>query len=151
MDLVTNKNTVVSLSHSYSTWLSVFFLVQLKVTDEDMCVCLFLPSLSYQGCFLDCETLHSSLTHKLRKCPLLRSLFLLSMQLQIKRQKHLTTQYNSSIYSSTVYVVHQRREGQVSVDQHPWRKKTRAHRFFFFFFRLFLGLFSAFLMWYSWR
>lgn len=70
MDFVTKKENVVSLSLSliatftelFHTWRSDFFLVQLKVTDED--VCEFYHLYLIRAVSWLCATLHSSQTHK---------------------------------------------------------------------------------------
>lgn len=84
MDFVTKKENVVSLSLSliatftelFHTWRSDFFLVQLKVTDED--VCEFYHLYLIRAVSWLCATLHSSQTHKQRISPSLHILFLLS-------------------------------------------------------------------------
>ena len=74
-----------------------------------VCVCVVLPSLSYQFSRL-CPTLHSSQAHKLRKWPFLCVLFLF---LSTLLRSDFTTQYNSPVNRTAllVYVVLQHKDG----------------------------------------
>lgn len=97
-----------------------------------VCVCVVLPSLSYQFSWL-CPTLHSSQAHKLRKWPFLCVLFLFLSALLCS---DFTTQYNSSVNWTAllVYGCHQRRNDQCRSPTMGGRAETEtgAQRFFFY-------------------
>ena len=131
-------------------WFSVFFLVQLKVTEEDMCACMHVCVWFYHLYLIRafswlCATLHSSPTHKLRKCPFLYNLFFTQHVPPFRSSVRNPSQYNTILQlnegaAPLVYVALQRedrcrkrRTGQFRTPFMGGRgqKETGAHRFCF--------------------